>query len=491
MSLFKNKVGRPTNKSIERNKRLRILAIIAIVIFVLGGTYMLIRTTFSIIAIEKHTTVPQGMNIKITSNSASRPLLVANKSYSPGTWIPQQQAIGNTVFIKSSGKTKINVQVVFTKQYFDLLAGRKYYLSLAGYNRSGKKKTGSLAVSVQPMNFTSIKDSRGNVISYTKTLTISVDSNISLVKVITENKDKLFDTDYVNFKVAALPTVTLKSTSGSVNSEGVVKVATPNKEYQTKVTIKNPSRATLWYRWVKYKNHELTNPDSFDCAKITSTKTVIRGLKVTENTQKRAGYVRVYTSEAACRSDSKIDKKNDTTGNIQTKNYVASAKIKYQLKKVYNAGDKWYRLRFNYDNLKKEIGNQLVNNDRNICYNYALSYGTFIINGDGTYTKPLTNVAANYGAKKGYYSSAYNLYTIIKSKINNDTPVSIHVSHRGGQHWVLVTGYKTGGSKSNIKNGSDLRNYLYVLDPWDSEHKVMSEETLAVNLHYNRDYVTW
>ena len=295
---------------------------------------------------------------------------------------------------------------------------------------------------------------------------------------------------YIKLNAAVFPTIEIEPKTGKVDSKGIVTV---NKlqQYNSTVTIKNPSKVRLYYRWIKYTNHTMTNPTVQEC-KYTdkSEKTLVKGLYIKSDYPQRTGYLRIYTSEKACKNDSKVASIS-SSGNTETRPYLVSGNIKYALAKTYNAGSNWIRLSFDYNDLKKKIGNQIVNNDRNICFNYALSYGTYIINGNGTYTKPLTNISANYGAKKYSYSNAYDLYKKIKNKIDGGIPVSLHVSHSGGQHWVLVTGYKKGGSSYNIKNGSNLRKYLYVLDPWDSQHQAMNNETLATSLHSDMDYITW
>ena len=121
-----------------------------------------------------------------------------------------------------------------------------------------------------------------------------------------------------------------------------------------------------------------------------------------------------------------------------------------------------------------------------------MAYGTYIKNGNGTYTRPLTNVSANYGAASYYASSYYKMYTAIKAKINAGIPVSIHVGNSSSSHhWVLVTGYKNGVLSSKIKNGSDLRKYLYVLDPYDLSHGQMSLDNQAAWFYGDMRYITW
>lgn len=486
MGLFKNEVGRPSNEIIKKRKILRILMITVILTLVLCGGFLLLRKTFFIVGANKQATIPAGVSIKISSGTKSHPLVVANKSYSPDAWVSQQQVINNTVFI--NGQTKLNVELSFTKEYFERLTSRKYNVFLEGYNKNGKRTIASVAVAMQPINFTKIKDSSNRVTGYKKTLSISIDSNIVLVKAVIKNKDNLFESDYVNIKIATVPTVTLKPVTGKANSKGVVSVAKPGIEYRTIVTINNPSKVEVWYRWVKYKNHNMTDPESFECKKVTSTKVVTRGLYVKENVPQRTGYVRVYTSENACKNDSKLSKTNATSGSVRTLNYISEATIKYELAKTYNAGSNWMRLRFNYDDLKSKIGKQAPG----VCFNYALSYGTYVKNGNGTYTRPLTNYEGNYGAKSSYASSYYKMYTAIKAKINAGIPVSIHVGNSASSHhWVLVTGYKNGVLSSKIKNGSDLRKYLYVLDPYDLSHGQMSLDSQAAWFYGDMRYITW
>lgn len=487
--IFKNKVGRPSKEILKKRKIFNIGIVVSILVVVVITACFGIKKLKNIEGDTKNATNTKysQMYLKVATDSSTRSLIIGNKKYKNGEWVEQTKIGDETLFVNSDGKTKIKVKMYVSKSFFKSIEEKsdsqkhKLTLGIAAYDSNLKIVNSSGFAQVKKDYF---KEENG---MYVVSGTVTVSSKVKYI--IGSVKDSYTGQNvyYIQLNTALFPTIEIKPNSGRANSNGVVTVSSL-KQYYSTVKIKNPSKVRLYYRWIKYNNLDMTSPSVSSCAYTDlSSKTLIKGLYVKSDVPNRMGYLRVYTSKKACQNDSKITKVT-TSGNVETRPYLVAESIKYQLAKVYNAGNSWVRLRFDYNDLKSKIGKQAPG----ICFNYALSYGTYIKNDNGTYTKPLTNSESNYGATSYYASSYYDMYTKIKSKIDKGIPVSIHVGNKDSKHhWVLVTGYQKGISKSRIKDGPSLRKYLYVLDPYDLSQSKMSDENLAAWFYGDMRYITW
>ena len=138
--------------------------------------------------------------------------------------------------------------------------------------------------------------------------------------------------------------------------------------------------------------------------------------------------------------------------------------------------------------MKKTIGYQLEKNGNRVgCYSYALSYGVYIMNpalvkNFNRSCKWNTN-PRSFGARKSTAKNATDEFNIIKKKINQGIPVSIHVK-TDGDHWVLVYGYK---KDTKVVNGTQLMKSIVYADPWYGKQNIASTKW-PLN---TTQYVTW
>lgn len=122
-------------------------------------------------------------------------------------------------------------------------------------------------------------------------------------------------------------TITYTPNGATMGSNGTVKVSNP-ADYSTKVTITNPAKKTYYYRWFTYLNQNINEtPSYFDasCTSFNSTITRTVGLTINRSYPARAGQIKVYSTEAACKSDTKSTSQN---------NVIAKKTILYTLSNV-------------------------------------------------------------------------------------------------------------------------------------------------------------
>ena len=199
--------------------------------------------------------------------------------------------------------------------------------------------------------------------------------------------------------------------------------------------------------------------------------------------------LRIYASKSACQSDSNSRLRNGT-GNGATIYYIDNATttyIKNEPPKVYN--NNGYKLiRYDHSSMKNTIGYQLEKNGNRVgCYSYALSYGVYIMNpalvkNFNRSCKWNTN-PRSFGARKSTAKNATDEFNIIKKKIDQGIPVSIHVK-TDGDHWVLVYGYK---KDTKVVNGTQLMKSIVYADPWYGKQNIASTKW-PLN---TTQYVTW
>ena len=89
----------------------------------------------------------------------------------------------------------------------------------------------------------------------------------------------------------------------------------------------------------------------------------------------------------------------------------------------------------------------------------------------------------SFGARKSTAKNATDEFNIIKKKINQGIPVSIHVK-TDGDHWVLVYGYK---KDTKVVNGTQLMKSIVYADPWYGKQNIASTKW-PLN---TTQYVTW
>ena len=143
------------------------------------------------------------------------------------------------------------------------------------------------------------------------------------------------------------------------------------------------------------------------------------------------------------------------------------------------------KLNYNINSISEKIGSQ----DQNKCHIYAIAYGSYILLGKtplmvNPNNKPTISVNASSEFGGCYYTtvndrncstvteinSIVDEFNVIVSKINSGIPVSIHVKgDYTSQHWVLVTGYRS-GYKSNyyVYDSNDLLENVWIIDPYSN-----------------------
>lgn len=463
-------------KSKNKDKVIIFLAVIIVVLSLSVFGILVYKVYFAKDKVEgNNQNASTPISIKYSGGNGG--IIVKDVYYAKGTVLTASQVGSSTIITNSNGNTNLNLSISLSSAYFRSIS--PYYFNIVSYGNNNKK-----IVQTQCKKITSQKGSATITIKRGTTyVTTSIykKRNCSGSVVATEKT-----------KVNPAPYITIKPT-GTMDSNNVVKV-TKSGTYSTNFTINNTTGNTYYYKWFTYKTNSYSSGVSYQGPCKAFNKTVSTGslgLKVDTSIPNRLGYLRVYTSKSLCEADVNAKYKNTTT-NKSKQYYIQSAQIKYEWPNVYQASNGFKMLRYDINDISKKIGSQNSYN----CYNYALAYGVYILNGSVS-TKHSCDVT-KYGASKSgtRAENKTKLFDIIKSKINNGIPVVLHVNNNsGGEHWVLVTGYKIGKSSSNM-GISDL----YIVDPWMTPlgsknvtlySGIMSNDKIAASIRGDYQYRTW
>lgn len=160
--------------------------------------------------------------------------------------------------------------------------------------------------------------------------------------------------------------------------------------------------------------------------------------------------------------------------------------------------------KYNYKNVTNAIGSQA----KSECLSYAAAYGVYILgakdawgaNGSNKVSKYPSGCTENGGVKafgattnggvNSFRANASNLYKVIVSNINANKPIILYAPiSNSWDHWVLVVGYKTG--VTSVKNNSEFLKSVLILDPNGANHKLLNKTIYHPFLKGEGRYYYW
>ena len=391
MGVFKNEVGRPSNKTLRTRRILiggSILAIVfAIVLIINSGV---LSNTGKL----KGTVVDyKDYGIKYYVDGGSKHgIVIWHKYYRPNTKRPYTRA---TIFIAHG--SGLNITLESPKSVYgkpSSTADSVIKFDFIVYNRNGlvieKRKNVKVSKATQSFWF-DLPASANRIEIYTKEYN--------------QKTNKLLRVgDKVNLEVAWWPVATING------EENHVKEGTMNSSYTINGVIQNPSKITLYARWITYKNLNQTSSSFKNATKCVEFKSSSYKMDDTidlyfDHDPNRLAVLKVYSTYDDCYLDNYGLEENDLA--VATAKYVlktnttkppatkasASSKIKVGSMFKYNGQDCF--------NISSEKNNWKMS----IYYRSTSS---------GSWGKPLKNwtdlkaqkyriCLLSYTGKKGYY----------------------------------------------------------------------------------------
>ena len=217
------------------------------------------------------------------------------------------------------------------------------------------------------------------------------------------------------------------------------------------VNVTNKSNTDLYYRtfiFDGFSQDKNNLKQVSNCILYSQNTNIGDEIEINEESREKLMLIRIYSSSISCLKDS----------DSESGEFISENSQKIGLKsEVYKYSNEWKLLNFDLDGIKNDIGLQ----SPMLCHDYALAYGVYIISNGKKISTVFPRNSVCYGSKISVADSMEELFETIKNKIDNGIPTSIHVNNNsGGEHWVLVVGYRSG---IDIKNCS--ADDFYVLDP--------------------------
>lgn len=393
------------------------------------------------------------------------------KYYSNERWVSSTMLANGNIITNSNGNTVLKVRTNFSKGYYGKTS--LYYYNITTYDINNKKLVSTACKRIT----TNLQDAE-----------IQIKRNTAYLY------RKVYRSSSCNSKQVNSTKVSVSAGPYIIKSDNRSRITTSyngDKNF-TYTLYNNNSGREYYYRWFTYKTDLIaTDNISYNggCGNFKGTLKLSLGLTVSDKYPNRTGMLRIYASKSACQADSNSRLRNGT-GNGATIYYVDNATttyIKNEPSKVYN--NNGYKLiRYNHSSMKNTIGYQLEKNGNRVgCYSYALSYGVYIMKpGLAKNFKRSCKWNTNprsFGATKRIAKNAADEFNIIKKKINQGIPVSIHVK-TDGDHWVLVYGYKI---DAKVTSNTQLMKSIAYADPWHGKQNVAVTKWPL----YTTQYVTW
>lgn len=472
MSLFKNKVGRPSNSTL-RNRKLFLC--FSIIILILLST-ILILFGLNVNNIRGDVITKPVFDISGTNGG----YIYNGKYYAKGKYnLTTDQIANGVVFTNSAGTTVINIRARFPESIYNIkydpLKGKRHdYIKFVSYGDNNKVLAQSSVLKVTKASYNYSFKITSSVRYIAAEIYSANSSDTGPSSRAVQKKIRTSSSSVVN--------ISPSNTSLKKNSNGVYTV-TSFANYTSNVSISNPSGLILYYRWFTYKNLNKTkNNISFrgTCVKFNARSVKISnlGLNVSQSYPERSGKIKVYSSKSLCEKD------NDSL----TSTDVGSKTISYANNTKTATNKEGFIMLSNYqigkaslNNLSKSIGQQAPG----VCFDYALAYGVYVMKNGGNYKHPTSySYPANrsaYGSDVPYSTNGSlnaknytDMFNKIKTNINKGIPLVLWVNNSGaggsGTHYVTIIGYRN----EKVNNSSSFMKNVWVLDPANIGGKVIS-----------------
>lgn len=327
MGLFKNKVGRPSNKTIRTRRIIYSLLAITVIGLLFAASYML-NSAFNLHKIKGASKRVRINTPIIEIASVDSKLKIGEESFETGNYIKTDNIGEDLVSINKNKKIKVRGR--FPKLFYSGFWKNKFIFRAMAYGQND-----TLIGQVQSSKITK------ETFEYEFTIT----SDVKYIKAdVVIGIEGYFDypfiesvTNFITTADASKVGIKYNSDSGfTIDSTGTL-IANAESTYSIHAIIENGNNETLYYRWFTFdgvnpSSSKVTNNGEANnkCNTITKS-TLVRGLKIssTSSAKNRSGTLKVYTSNDSCLKDN----------NAKTESLAAKdIKIKFNKKdSVFNS----------------------------------------------------------------------------------------------------------------------------------------------------------
>lgn len=489
MKLFKNDVGRPSNETLEKRRRITILLVLATVAIVcLIAYYAINYFKPDLLGDDKKAATTVTYSIA----GANGGLVINEKYYAKGTYVKQSSVGDKIVYGNENGDTTLNVKGTFSSSIYKGKSAppckdKVYYnMKVISYDKSGR----------------AVENNSKWVTSSNVTVGVKIKKNVAYMMVelyspgtcSNPNSGTKMGGAMGGIKIRTMipPIVTPKTGASGLNvlaqdavSHSIEYKVQSDGNYYTNFNISNPNGITYWYKWFTYSD------DSWNYKKIgyegacksssstnlnvgLSNSTLPLSLKVDSGSlKKRRGYIKIYTSSNACNSDTskvagKLAKKalyKSSTTNYSARKYIASATVVYRKSFTYSNPFGFNIINGYNSGVLKQLGKNIGGQSDDDCLTFAKKYGNYIT---GTTSKKINDGVT---------------YDKIVAELNKGLPVIIHVWNKASPtHYVLVVGYKNQATPNE-----NMLSKLWIVDPYSNYgHDAKGENVLWEGIASNR-----
>ena len=320
MGLFKNGVGRPSNKIKRQRKVVYGILTVFVIALLFSMSYML-KSAFKLNKIEGAVRSKRITTPTIEIMSVDSKLNIGSDSFTPGTYI-ETDYIGEDLVSISANK-KVKLKGSFPKLFYSGFWKNKFIFRAMAYGQNdtliGQIQSSKITKETFEYEFTITSD-----VKYIKADVIIDISGFSDYPFIEST------TNFITTADASKVSIKYNSNSGFlIDNTGTI-VANGEYTYSTHAVIENENNDTLYYRWFNFDGAEPSKSSvtsSNKCVTITKS-TLINNLLISSKSGSdyRSGMLKVYTSNDSCEKDN----------NAKTESLVAQEfKIKYDKNTKY------------------------------------------------------------------------------------------------------------------------------------------------------------
>ena len=332
MKLFKNKVGRPSNKT-KRNRRIFSAILMALVITLISAaSYMLnsIFNTDKLMGLSRAKTV-NTPTFEIVGVDTS--IKIGDETYNTGEYLETNKIgndLTNDLVLVPKGKT-LGFNGRFPKLFYNGAWKKRFIYKVGAYDNNdnliGEIK--SVVIEKQDNQFNFVINE--NVKYLKANLFLNIMGYIeypmleSIVYVANTSDVNKLDINFVD------------SSRLSLNSKDIFEVPSYG-DYSSYAIISNPDKQKLYYRWFTYSTIDASDKklsykgDRSDyCVAFNDSKIITKfplGLGVSKTYPGRSGKVKVYLSSEQCKADNNANDNAAIIEKVVRYKYNSSAKEK-------------------------------------------------------------------------------------------------------------------------------------------------------------------
>lgn len=332
MGLFKNKVGRPSNKTKKIRSIIYSLLIIMVIGLLFAASYML-NSAFNLNKIKGASRTEKINTPRIEISGANSNLKIGEESFNAGNYINTDNIGEDLVSIGNNKNVKVRGR--FPRLFYSGFWKNRFIFRVGAYGENdtliGQIQSDKITKETFEYEFTITSD-----VKYIKAdIVIGIDGYLGYPFIESV-------TNFITTTDASKVSIKYNSDSGFLIDNTDTIIANGETTYSVHAIIENGNNDTLYYRWFTFAGANpgttsVTNSGETNnmCKEITKNA-FVSGLLVStkSNAKNRSGMLKVYTSNDSCTKDN-----NAKTESLVSKN----VKIKYDkntsdFTKLYTSG---------------------------------------------------------------------------------------------------------------------------------------------------------